>query len=262
MSVRTSPWPPGVPCWVELTTPDVDAAKAFYAGVCGWEFQDTGPDFGSYAIGQLGGKAVAGLTPQQEHAPVGWLLYIASDDVDATARAIGDNGGTLTFPPGDVRELGRMCVATDPHGAAFAVWQHGTMIGAEVTNEPGGLAWEDLRSPDPDASRAFFSGVFGYHTDPIPGVPGDYTTFALPGQEAPLGGIGGFFGDDRTPAWTLYFGVADTDAAVAAVEAGGGTVTEPAHDTPYGRMAGVADPSGAGFYVMRLPDEWSQGSQG
>ncbi len=250
-----------MPCWVELTTPDIDAAKAFYASVCGWDYQESGADHGGYTIGQVGGKAAAGIAPQQGEAPVAWTLYIASDDVDATAKAIGDNGGTVFFPPTHVGDFGRMCLATDPGGAAFGVWQHGSMIGAELTNEPGGLTWEDLRSSDPDASRAFFSAVFGYHTDPIPGAPDDYTTFALAGQEAPLGGMGGFMGGPETSAWAVYVGVADTDAAVAAAEDGGGTVTAPAYDTPYGRMAGLTDPAGAAFFVVQMPTEGTQGSQ-
>jgi predicted enzyme related to lactoylglutathione lyase len=196
-----------------------------------------------------------------EGAPVAWTLYIASDDVDATAQAITDNGGTVFFPPGDVGDFGRMCLASEPGGAAFGVWQHGTTIGSEITNSPGGLTWEDLRSTDPDASRAFFSAVFGYHADPIPGAPDDYTTFALAGQEAPLGGIGGPMGDEGPPHWLVYFGVADAVAAVAAAGAGGGTITSPVEETPFGKMAGLTDPAGAGFWVVEMPAEGSPGSQ-
>lgn len=261
MTVRTSPWPPGVPCWVELTTSDIAAAKAFYAGITGWEYQETGPDFGGYVLAQVAGKAAAGIAPQMDGAPIAWTLYVASDDVDATAEAITANGGTVVVPPGDVGDLGRMCLATEPTGAAFGVWQHGTTIGAEVTNQPGGLAWEDLRSSDPDASRAFFTGVFGYHTDAVPGVPDDYTTFALAGQEAPLGGIGGFMGEVGSPHWAVYFGVDDAEAAASAAEAGGGKVASAPHETPYGKMAGLVDPAGAGFLVVEMPEEGTPGSQ-
>lgn len=260
MTVRTSPWPPGVPCWAELTSPDVDAAKAFYAAVCGWDYEEAGPEFGSYVIARTGGHVAAGIAPRQEGAPVAWTPYIASDDVDAAARAIADSGGTVFLPPGDVGDVGRMCLATEPGGGTFGVWQHGTTIGAEVTNQPGGLTWEDLRSSDPDASRAFFGAVFGYRFEPIPGAGGDYTTFALAGQEAPLGGIGGLAGD-AGPLWAIYFGVTDADAAAAAAQAGGGTVGEAPSDTPYGRMAGLRDPGGAAVWVVEMPAEGAPGSQ-
>lgn len=262
MTVRTDPWPSGVPCWAELTSPDIAAAKAFYSSTVGWEYSDTGPEYGGYVMAQVGGRAAAGIARQQEGAPVAWTLYLASDDVDATARAITDNDGSVFVPPMDVGDFGRMCLATDPTGAAFGVWQHGSSIGAEVTNEPGGLTWDDLRTSDPDSARAFYTGVFGFHADPVPGASGDYTTFALAGQEAPLGGIGGMMGqDDLPPHWAVYFGVLSADAAVAACEPAGGRVLSPAFETPYGKMASLADPAGAIFWVVEMPAEGTQGSQ-
>jgi predicted enzyme related to lactoylglutathione lyase len=262
MTVRTDPWPSGVPCWAELTSPDIDAAKAFYGSTVGWEFSEAGPEYGGYVMGQVSGRAAAGIAPQQEGAPVAWTLYLASDDVDATAQAITDNDGSVFVPPMEVGDFGRMCLATDPTGAAFGVWQHGSTIGAEVTNEPGGLTWEDLRTSDPDSARAFYSGVFGFRADPIEGAPGDYTTFALAGQEAPLGGIGGMMDQvDLPPHWAVYFGVASADAAVAACEPAGGRVLSPAFETPYGKMASMADPAGAIFWIVEMAAGGTQGSQ-
>lgn len=250
MSIRTSPWPAGMPCWTDLSAPDVAAAKEFYRSVLGWDFQNNEDEYGGYAIAQRNGSAAAGIGPQQPGAPVAWTLYLASDDVDATAAAIRGSGGTVLSEPGDVGEFGRMCIATDPTGAAFGVWQAGTHVGAEVVNEPGGLGWEDLRSPDPDTARGFYQAVFGYRTEPLEMAGPDYHTFHLGDDEAPLGGMGGMMGADDAPAhWIVYFGVGDTDAAVSAAEAAGGSVTTPAFDTPYGRMAGLADPAGARFWV-------------
>ena len=65
MSTRTDPWPPGTPCWVDLSVPDVAGAVAFYSAVVGWTFVDTGPEYGGYHIAQVDGRAAAGL---------GWLL--------------------------------------------------------------------------------------------------------------------------------------------------------------------------------------------
>ena len=33
----------GVPCWIDTTQPDPDAAASFYAGLFGWEFEDAMP---------------------------------------------------------------------------------------------------------------------------------------------------------------------------------------------------------------------------
>lgn len=255
MSIRTSPWPAGVPCWADLTVPDVAAARAFYGAVLGWSFADTGEESGGYAIAQARGAAAAGIGPQQENGPAAWTLYLASDDVDKTAAAITEHGGTLLAPPGDVGSLGRMCIAADPSGAVFGVWQGGTHIGAGICNEPGGLAWEDLRSADPEAAREFYSTVFGYTTAPLPDAGPDYRLFLRPGDAAPLGGMGGMMGSpEGTPShWQVYFGVADVDAAVAAARAHGGAVAAEPFDTPYGRMAALTDPAGALFWLTR-PD--------
>jgi len=252
VTIRTSPWPAGVPCWADLMSPDVEAAREFYGRVIGWDFQDTGDDYGGYVIAAIGPSAAAGIGPAPEGIPSTWTMYFASDDVDKTAASVTENGGTIMMPPGDVGDLGRMFVGADPTGAAFGVWQAGTNIGAEVVNEPGGITWEDLRSPEPDAAREFYGAVFGHTFSALPDAGPDYTTFHRPGDEAPLGGMGGMMGAAGAPAhWILYFAVADTDASVAAAESGGGTIVAPTFDTPYGRMAGITDPAGAMFWVMQ-----------
>jgi predicted enzyme related to lactoylglutathione lyase len=251
VSIRTSRWPAGVPCWTDLTAADVAAAKAFYADVLGWAYQDTGAEYGGYAIAQARGAAAAGIGPQQQPGPSAWTLYFATDDAEATAAAVAEHGGTVLLPPGDVGPLGRMLLAADPSGAAFGVWQAGTHIGAGIVNEPGGLTWEDLRSPDPDACRAFYQGMFGYRYQAEAGAGGDYTTFSLPGEDTVLGGIGGMMGaEDRPAHWVVYFAVADASAAVAAAGSARGSVLVPELDTPYGRMAGLTDPEGAVFWVV------------
>jgi len=254
MTLRTKPWPPGTPCWADLTVPDVPAAQAFYGAVLGWTCQPTADEFGGYTIAQVRDAAAAGIGPlPSPDVPTAWTLYLAADDVDRVAESVAPNGGTLLLPPGDVGALGRMCIAADPGGAVFGVWQAGTHIGASVTSEPGGLAWEDLRSTDPDAARAFYRALFGFETTPLAEAGPDYHTFGFPGDPAPLGGMGGMFGAPAgTPShWLPYFEVADADVAVAAVAAAGGRVLTPVMETPYGRMAGVVDPFGAGFTVTQ-----------
>jgi predicted enzyme related to lactoylglutathione lyase len=135
------------------------------------------------------------------------------------------------------------------------VWQAAVTIGSEIYNEPGGLTWTDARLTDPETSRTFYAAVFGYHYQPLPGAPDDYTTFHL--GEPPLGGIGGMMGPaDGIPShWVAYFSVADTDATVAATVTGGGTLLGPPMDTPFGRMAFLTDPDGAQFALAGPPPQ-------
>jgi predicted enzyme related to lactoylglutathione lyase len=196
--------------------------------------------------------------------PPCWTLYLAADDADQTAAAISENGGTILYPPMDVGPMGRMLIAADPTGAAFGVWQAGTRIGSELVNQPGGLTWEDLRSPDPAAAQAFYTTIFGFSTAEIEMAGPDYRTFAHPEKpDVPLGGMGPMMGADGAGAhWLIYFGVADAEAAVSAATANGGQVVAPAFASPYGTMAGLADPAGAVFWVVETTDDDPAGRAG
>ncbi|WP_241037009.1 VOC family protein [Blastococcus litoris] len=65
MPTRDTPWPDGTPCWVDIGVPDVDAAKAFYTALFGWEYTGGDPEFGGYLNATLQGRTVAGMGPQQ-----------------------------------------------------------------------------------------------------------------------------------------------------------------------------------------------------
>lgn len=247
----------GTPCWVDLMTDDQEAALAFYGPLFGWEFERSGPEYGGYATALVRGRSVAGVgvTPEGAGFPPVWTTYMATPDADATAEAIAKAGGTVFMPPTTVGDLGRMAVAGDPTGGAFGLWQPGVHPGAQLVNEPGALTWNELASHDAAASRAFFAEVLGWDYEQIgDGESFDYTTVLLGGQ--PVGGImqiGEGWPPGAPSAWTTYFAVADTDATLQRVRELGGTVVGDAQDSPFGRLAPVADPQGGAFRVITLP---------
>lgn len=244
---------PGAPCWADIAPTDMDAARAFYSAVIGWDIPPGNEAFGGYTTASVGDQGVAGLMPNDGSTPTFWTLYFASADADATSARILDAGGSILVPAMDVGDFGRMVIAADPTGAVFGVWQADTMIGFEIVGEPGGWAWCDLRSSDPDSARAFYAEVFDFTYQPMDMAGPDYTTFWL-GDET-IGGIGGMMGaPDGTPShWLLYFAVSDADAAVAAATANGGQSLAPAFDTPFGRMGPILDPFGAPLWLVQLP---------
>lgn len=257
MSLRTKPWKSGIPCWVDLTVPDVDAAVGFYQRILGWQFQQPGEEYGGYVIGEVQGAPAGGIGPlPRDGAAAAWTLYVAVDDVDAAAKKVPELGGKILLEPGDVGELGRMCIAADPSGAAFGIWQAGRHIGAGWVNDPGGFTWCDLRSTDPAAARTFYSELFGYRTDELEDAGPDYTTFSLSDEQVPLGGMGGMMGaPEGTPShWLVYFGVPDAGEAVKTAKEAGGSALAEAIDTPYGTMAALTDPAGAVFMIMQAPE--------
>ena len=237
----------GTPCWIDLSAGDRAAALAFYRTVFGWDFDEPADSRDSYTTARLRGKAVAGIfVPGRAEIPNAWTTYLASDDVDVAAKAIVDHGGQLLTGLIDVPGTGRMVVASDPTGAAFSAWQ-GT--GAQLANEPGTLIWNELMTTDPGAARDFYSEVFGVGIGEPFQDEADYTTFAVAGHD--VGGIG-LAEPGVPPHWAVYFGVADTDATVAAVGAAGGRVNREPADTPYGRMATCTDPQGARFSLLSV----------
>src|SRR5438046_713621 len=134
---------PGVPCWVDTTQPDPEAAVDFYRWLFGWEFEDVMPADapGKYFIGRLRGGDVAAVGSIPDGAPpmALWNTYIWVDDANATASKVFDAGGAVLMEPFDVMDAGRMGVFTDPEGAAFCIWQAKQHKGARIVNEPGSL---------------------------------------------------------------------------------------------------------------------------
>jgi hypothetical protein len=252
MVTRDTAWPPGTPCWADLSAEDVGRARAFYAGLFGWQVPPGPPEAGGYSIAELDGRAVAGIGPKMgpPESPVAWTTYLATDDAAATAARITAAGGQLLVEPFDVMDSGRMAIAADPAGAVFGIWQGSTFHGAQLANEPGSMTWNENMSRDLDGSKAFYQAVFGYDYGDMGDDGFRYATLELDG--AIVGGIGELGSDQAdVPAhWSAYFAVADTDAAVSAVVRLGGRVVAPAWDSPYGRMAVVSDDQGGVFSVM------------
>ncbi|MFL5960886.1 MAG: hypothetical protein ACJ75G_11555 [Gaiellaceae bacterium] len=79
----------GVPCWVDTSQPDPDAAAAFYGGLFVWEFEDAMPTGspGEYLIARLRGGDVAAVSSPSEGAPLRavWNTYIWVEDADEAA---------------------------------------------------------------------------------------------------------------------------------------------------------------------------------
>lgn len=249
---RTTAWPAGAPCWLDLVSTDLDGAKAFYSGLFGWEYDAGDPQYGGYSLASMGGAPVAGLAPARDGSPPAWTLYLASDDVAATQAAITAAGGQVLMDVMTIGPMGSMTMGADPSGATFGIWQAGLHVGTQVYNEPGGLAWEDLRSTDPDAARDFYAAVLGWTYQPLPMAGPDYSTVHL-GDGPPVGGLGGMMGMDSVGShWIVYLAVVDVDDAVAYCAASGGTVLSPPFDTEFGRMAALSDPYGATFWIIQL----------
>src|SRR6476619_2696765 len=94
---------PGVPCWVDTSQPDPEAAVEFYRGLFGWEFEDVMPPGapGKYFMARIRGGDVAAVGSQMEGdpSPAAWNTYVWVDSADETASKVRAAGGTVVMEP-------------------------------------------------------------------------------------------------------------------------------------------------------------------
>ncbi|WKE68652.1 VOC family protein [Streptomyces sp. WP-1] len=245
----------GAPNWLDLGAPDIDGARSFYGSLFGWHFESAGPDAGGYGFFQLDGKTVAGgMQCGPGQGPPAWTLYFRTPDAAATARAVEQARGQVLFGPVDVMGQGHMAVLGDRAGVRFGVWQPGRTEGVDVADAPGALCWAELHTPDIAAAAAFYHRVLGLETSGVSFPGGVYTCVnpAGAGEDAMFGGMVPLARAADEPYWLPYFAVEDTDAITAEAQRLGGSVRAPAVTVEgVGRMAGLADPYGARFAVIR-----------
>jgi predicted enzyme related to lactoylglutathione lyase len=244
--------------FVELITPDLAAAKHFYAGLFGWTFRDIRSGDKQYAEALLDGRPVAGLF--QKDVPAGkqrqpsWLSFIAVRDVDAAKQAALQQGAKVLFEPHSIPERGREAVLADPQGAVFAVLDSSSGDPPDVLAEPGEWIWSSLITRDPEAAAAFYQALFDYEVFDLPAAEGsqhltlasdNYARASVNSLPANKTGMHSH--------WLNFVRVDDAASMAAKVAAlGGRVVVKPRMDRHGGKVAVVADPSGALFGLL----EW------
>ena len=118
----------------------------------------------------------------------------------------------------------------------------------------GSWIWYELMSPDPDGSKAFYEAVVGWSISTGHGDDTNYGFIVNP-DGGMTGGLMRLTAEMQAhgarPSWLGYIGVDDVDASAASIAAAGGKVLMAPFDIAMaGRVALVADPGGAPFYVM------------
>ncbi len=250
----------GEVCWADLQSPDVAAAKDFYAALFGWRYEDQptpdGRSFSKAFLGQELVTVIAPQNPQQQQAgsPGQWNVYFAVDDAANLAAEVSHAGGVLEFGPEAVADTGVMVFFAPPGGGTTGAWEAGTHFGAARTEEPGALAWVELLTPEPQAAVGCFQQLFGHEVTEYPQDDGGtYTTLMADGTE--VAGIATVPEAERNlePGWQLYFGVSSVADAVAVARAAGAVVlAEPEDVEEAGSIATLRDPQGAVFSLLEV----------
>ena len=112
--------------WIDLTAPNADGLKDFYAQVAGWTPEPVSMgDYNDYNM-TSDGVARAGVCHKKglnSEIPTQWMIYINVPDLNASCAACTANGGELM---GEIREagsMGRFCIIKDPAGAVCALFE-------------------------------------------------------------------------------------------------------------------------------------------
>jgi hypothetical protein len=265
MSERNE-YAPGEFCWVDLSTTDVDGAKAFYSGLLGLEVQQAPGDpeqTGGYGFFIKDGKMVAGIGPvQSDEAHPAWSSYIKTEDADATADRVREAGGSVFFGPADLpNDSGRVAMLRDPAGAFIGIVQQNRHPGAQLVNESGTWTWSNLMTRDVDGAKDFYGRAFGWSALHNDEAPPNVLMWQVDGQRWPegLGGLMGITEDlpaDMPAHWQVYFVVENMDDAIEKATSLGAQVGFGPIDVPVARLATLVDPQGAVVSILesRYPE--------
>lgn len=254
MGERSS-YGPGTFCWVNLSTPDPELSRRFYAELLDWEYENRTGDAGGFSMARRYGANVAAIYPQEgsERAQVlapHWNNYVSVRDADAATAQAVRLGGSVFEGPYEVADAGRTAMLVDPTGGMFWVWQPRNHIGAGHVNDVGCLSWNELNTSDPQPALDFYSSLFGWSFQPM--AAGDDRAYWVIGHAGAASGHGGGVhelpaDEAATPVWLPYFTVESVPAATETAAAAGGSVRVDPLRAGAGTIAVVADPTGALF---------------
>lgn len=255
--------PAGAPIWIDLFTSDPDRAEQFYGRLFGWTAEHSGPEFGGYVSFTKDGERIAGMMRNDGSAGTTdtWTLYLNTPDAKSAVEAVVAAGGQVYIEPMQVADLGTMAVIGDPGGAAVGLWQPGTHTGFTRYGEPGTPVWHELHTLDYARVLDFYRTALGWQTQSI----GDTDEFRYTQLFVDGVGYAGVMdesagsGDGVATGWEIYLGSDDVDATLALAVELGGSVVVPAVDTPYGRLAKIADPGGVTIRVGSITDPTEAG---
>lgn len=275
--------PLGTPTWLDFGSNDFAASKTFYEKFFGWEFETSGEEYGGYNMIRKDGALVAGAMdtsqmtcPDGGPIPSSWDIYLEVDDVDARVALAEQNGAQVIVPAGDAGGAGRFAMVLDPTQASVGLWKGADTAGYEFSGDPGTPVWFELLTQDFDRSLEFYKAVFDFKPTPMTTemvnraeelgmAPDDASGYVTNGPESEASSgicdVLGVVPAEDGSFWRVYFCVEDCDAAAKKAAELGGKLLDGPIDSPYGRVATIADPAGATFQISAPSQKAAEGQQ-
>ena len=243
----THVYQPGRFVWHDLITPDVTAAKAFYADLFGWTFKQ----YGRYTLifnkdQQIGGMVE--IEPEdRESQEALWLAAISVSDVDKATHYLTTQGGTVLQGPVDMENRGRGVLVSDPQGAQVLLIRANDGDPVEIEPAIGNWLWNEIWTNEPQATQDFYQSLGEYDT---PVKINDYIILENEGKWR--AGIRPVLENDFKVRWVPVVRVADPEEITNRVTALGGIVwLRPGEFFDNIDVALISDSTGALLLVQR-----------
>ncbi|ANS62642.1 hypothetical protein SLINC_0418 [Streptomyces lincolnensis] len=240
----------GAPCWVSLTSRDLETTEAFYGAVLGWQWQPAmlGDRFRIALADGTPAAGIAAVATMWQMA-VAWTPYFAVPSADEAVARAQERGGTaavgpLSFPPG------RAALLADRDGATFGIWEGELFADWEAWREAQ-PAFIKLHTRDAFDAAIFYGEILDWASE-HPGCcevhyEGGEVVLRSRGDivaRIESGALGSAPDPSIRPHWQVHFAVADVAACTRAAEMHGGSVLSKGSDE-----AVLRDPDGAQFTV-------------
>jgi predicted enzyme related to lactoylglutathione lyase len=258
-TVSGSPRLPGKFVWADLVTDDVPAAQQFYSMLFGWTFRDVG----GYLIAANAERPLCGMFQRprpanQPQANPRWIGFISVRSVERTQREVTKAGGRVLAPPKKFPKRGEQAIFADPEGTLFGVVRSSSGDPEDFLPDPGDWIWIQLLSREAEKAAGFYRSVAGYEVveNGATNRLSDYVLVSDGYARATVRTI------PRTaekvqPAWVLFVRVKSVEESVAQTrQLGGHVLIAPRPELFDGKLALIADPTGAAIGLL----QWSQQS--
>ncbi len=257
-----SPHLPGKFIWADLVTDDVPTAQRFYTLVFGWNFRKVG----DYAIACNDDRPLGGMfqrpRPKDQSAHPRWFGYISVSDVEQATKTVTQSGGKILLEPKAFPERGEQAVFTDPEGAIFGVMKSSSGDQPDFLADPGDWIWIQLLSRDARKAAEFYQTVGGYEIveNTETNRLSDYILASEGFARATVRTIPSANTQVR-PTWLPFVRVMSVTETVAkAKQLGGKVLIEPSPGLLDGKVAVIADPTGAAIGIMQWHDSLMKGA--
>jgi predicted enzyme related to lactoylglutathione lyase len=258
-----SPRLPGKFVWADLVTDDVAAERAFYGRLFGWTFRE----LGNYTVAQNDERPLAGIIqqakPKGRPAQPRWFAYLSVGSVGKAQRAVTKGGGTVLAPSQNLPARGEQALFKDPEGAIFGVIKSSAGDPQDFMADPGDWIWIQLLSRDAKKASGFYHDVGGYDVQENSNANrlSDYVLTSDGFARATVRTIPSA-NTSVQPAWLPFVRVKNVSDSVAqAKQLGGKALIEPKPELLNGKVAVIADPTGAAIGIMEWPEGAAKGGR-